>query len=73
MAFVIVRTTGADKSAMNWRMLLPDIRTHAQAVAALEKELEAYKDHGKDDEQGQWWARNGDGEQFTFWIEGTHK
>ena len=31
---------------------------------------ETYKEHGKDDEQGQWWARSESGEQFTFWIEG---
>jgi hypothetical protein len=70
MTFVIVRTTDKDKTAMRRRTLLPEVKTHAQAVALLEKDLHDYKKHGKDDEQGQWWAQNDSGEQFTFWIEG---
>jgi hypothetical protein len=70
MAFVIVRTTDIDKTAIRHRTPLPNAKTHAEASAVVELEVKKYKEYGKDEEQGMWWARNESGEQFRFWIEG---
>jgi hypothetical protein len=70
MPFTIVRKNDADEHSIIPRVLPRDITTLQQAIAALERDLEAYPERGRDDEQYQWWARNGYGQRYSFWIDG---
>jgi hypothetical protein len=69
MFFEVVRIKDADNRFVRRSRLPPTITTRKQATAALEKDLETYEDHGYEPQQGHWWARDKDGEQYTFWVE----
>jgi hypothetical protein len=49
-------------------VLPPSVTTRTEAIAALAIQLQTYKEHGYDPQQDQWWARDKDGNQYTFWI-----
>ena len=69
MPFTIVRQNDADKSKKR-TVLPPSVTTQTEAIAALKEALEPYPDHGEESEQAVWWARDKDGTQYTFWIDG---
>ena len=70
MAYTIVRKYDADEFAIERTELPPSVATQTAAITALTTMLDAYPVHGEDPEQRQWWARDKDGKQWTFWIDG---
>lgn len=71
MALFIVRIFEKSDGGVTRTVLPERYGDGQQAMAALEKNLKEYPHHGRNDEQGLWWARTAEGVQYRFVIEGA--
>jgi hypothetical protein len=71
MALIIVRIFDKPDGGVTRTMLPEQYGDGQQAMASLEKILNEYPHHGRNDEQAWWWARTADGVQYRFVIEGA--
>jgi hypothetical protein len=54
------------------RARLPgDYDNWSDAIKAIEKIVAEYPSHGRNDERGDWWARDNAGQRFQFVIAGS--
>jgi hypothetical protein len=65
------RRSWTEEHHQKWETLPADYSDRQQATLALEKVLAGYIKHGRNDEQGYWWAIDNEGRQLKFKISGT--
>jgi hypothetical protein len=69
MSLIIVRIK--EKADGVKRTMLPQrYGDGQQAIQGMKKVLSGYKNSGRNDEHGYWWARDDQGEEFKFVISG---
>jgi hypothetical protein len=70
MSFFIVRISETADGVTRKRLPGDYSDPHA-ARKAMETVLTGYTSHGRNDEQGYWWARDDDGKEFQLIISGS--